>query len=98
MYIVRDIFHLKFGHYRPVKALLDEAASKNMFKKFPMERTLTDFTGKSYRLIFEAGFESLEAYEKSMIEEMSHPDWRGWYEKFCEHIESSEREILKLIV
>ena len=31
MFIVRDIFHLKFGHYKDAKALFDEAKSKNMF-------------------------------------------------------------------
>jgi len=30
MYIVRDIFQLKFGHFRPAKALLEEALKKDM--------------------------------------------------------------------
>jgi hypothetical protein len=30
MYIVRDIFHLRFGEYKNAKALLDEAYSKGM--------------------------------------------------------------------
>lgn len=30
MYIVRDIFNLKYGHFRPVKALMEEARKNNM--------------------------------------------------------------------
>jgi hypothetical protein len=46
MYIICDIFQLKFGHYR-------------------LTRVLTDFTGDSYRLIFEEGYNTLKtAIEK----------------------------------
>ncbi|MDB5151833.1 MAG: hypothetical protein JWR54_584, partial [Mucilaginibacter sp.] len=30
MYIVRDIFHLKFGHYKDAKTLLDDASRKKL--------------------------------------------------------------------
>jgi len=75
MYIVRDIFHLKFGHYREAKALMparagtdgDEAKAKNMFPE-------------------------------AITTGMSHPDFQIWYSKFKEHVVSSHREILKVIV
>src|SRR6476619_4195196 len=97
MYIVRDIFQLKFGHYRDVKALLDEATKTNMFPKQKAERMLTDFTGDSYRLIMEQGFDTLADYEKSLSGELAKPEWATWYTRFKEHTVSSHREILKQI-
>ena len=64
MFIIRDIFHLKFGHYKDAKALFDEAISKKMFPEAKNMRMLTDFTGDSYRLIMEEGFDTLAAMKK----------------------------------
>ena len=47
MYIVRDISYLQFGHYRDVKALLDEARKKNMMPQAKSFGMFTDFTGDS---------------------------------------------------
>jgi hypothetical protein len=95
MYIVRDIFKLKFGHYKDAKALMDEASKANMFPKNDAQRMLTDFTGDAYRLILEQGFNTLADYEKMMSSELGAADWQSWYGKFREHVESSHREILK---
>ena len=98
MYIVRDIFHLKFGHYKDAKVLMDEAKSKNMFPEGQSMRALTDFTGSSYRLIMEEGFNSLADYEKSMSSGMNEKEWQQWYERFKPLVESSYREILKQVI
>lgn len=98
MFIVRDIFHLKFGHYKDAKALIDEALAKKMFPEAKSRRMLTDFTGDSYRLIMEEGFDTLAAYEKNMSEGMEQGDWRQWYENFKSHVNYSHREILKQII
>ncbi len=98
MYIVRDIFHLKFGHYRDVKALMDEAKAKNMFPEAKSFRGLTDFTGDSYRLIMEEGYDSLAEYEKAITSGMGHADFQAWYTRFKEHTVSSHREILKVVM
>ena len=97
MYIVRDIFQLKFGHYRDVKALLDEANQKKMFPERQAGRILTDFTGDAYRLILESGHDSLAEYEKSLSADMGGEDWKNWYMRFKEHVEGSHREILKQV-
>jgi hypothetical protein len=96
-FVVRDIFKLKFGHFRPVKELFSEVKDKNMLEGAKYMRVLTDFTGDSYRLILEAGFNSLLEYETSLSGGMSDPEWQQWYKKFMEHVESSHREILKEI-
>ncbi|MGH2553872.1 MAG: hypothetical protein ACRDEB_09145 [Chitinophagaceae bacterium] len=97
MYIVRDIFHLKFGHYRDMKVLMEEARTKNMFPESKSFRMLSDFTGDAYRLIMEEGFDSLAEYEKAITGGMGHADFQTWYAKVKEHVVSSHREILKVV-
>lgn len=98
MFIVRDIFQLRFGAYKEAKALLDEAYSKGMLPDAKSARILSDFTGDSYRLIFEEGHDSLSDYERSLSESMGTREWKGWYEKFKLHVTGSRREILKQVI
>jgi hypothetical protein len=98
MYIIRDIFQLKFGHYRDVKALVDDAVKRNLLPMAQQGRILTDFTGDSYRFIFEEGYDTLADYEKSLTAEMDQDEWQKWYAQFKPHVESSHREILKQVM
>lgn len=98
MFIVRDIFQLRFGAYKEAKALLDEAYSKGLLPDAKSARVLSDFTGDSYRLVFEEGYDSLADYEKSLTESMGKADWKKWYEKFKQHVQTSYREILKQVL
>ncbi len=98
MYIIRDIFHLKFGHYRDAKALLDDAMKRKLMPQAKAQRVLTDFTGDAYRLIFEEGYDNLSEYEKSLTESMRGDEWQQWYRQFKAHVEKSHREILKQIL
>ncbi|ERR1700755_2380146 len=98
MYIVRDIFQLKFGQYRSAKALLDEAIKKGMMPEAKSTRILSDFTGDAYRLIFESGYDTLGEFEKELTKDMAKPEWQEWYGKFKENIVSSHREILKQVM
>ena len=97
MYIIRDIFYLKFGHYRDAKELLDEATEKNLLPQQQGNRVLSDFTGDSYRLIFEQSFNSLGEYEQSLTTSMNEDEWQKWYKKFRGHVKTSHREILKQV-
>jgi len=98
MYIVRDIFNLKYGHFRPVKALMEEAMKKGMMPNAKSRRVLSDFTGEYYRLIMETGFDTLADFEKEFSTDMSNSDWQDWYKKFTEHVEGGQREILKVVI
>lgn len=98
MFIVRDIFHLKFGHYKEAKALFDEAKNKNMLPDTNNLRVLSDFTGDSYRLIMEESYNTLADYEQSLSSGMNEAEWKIWYEKFKPHVETSHREILKQVI
>ncbi len=97
MYVVRDIFQLKFGHFKDAKALLDEVKEKDMLPKDVDRRMLSDFTGDAYRLVLEQSFNSLAEYEQHLQGTMSKPEFQQWYGQFKEHVESSHREILKQI-
>jgi predicted ester cyclase len=97
-YFVRDIFYLKFGQFREARKLMQEATEKNMFPESTQMRVLTDFTGDSYRLIMEEGFDSLGEYEISLSSGLNTPDWQNWYERFKPLVERSHREILKQIL
>jgi hypothetical protein len=97
-YVTRDIFYLKFGHYREVKALLEDALNRELMPEAKNVRVLTDFTGKSYRLIFEEGYDHLGDYEISLNSSMHTEEWQQWYAKFKHHIEGGEREILKQVI
>ena len=98
MFIVRDIFQLRFGAYKEAKALLDQAYSKGLLPDAKSARILSDFTGDSYRLIFEEGHDSLADYERSLSTSMGTKEWKAWYEKFKSHVTGSQREILKQVL
>lgn len=97
MFIIRDIFQLKFGHFRDVKALYNEAVSNGMFPDSHSVRALSDFTGDAYRFVLEQAFASLADYEKALTTEMLRDEWQNWYMNFKEHIVSSHREVMKQV-
>lgn len=98
MYVVRDIFQLKFGHFKEARGLLNDAISKNLMPQAAGIRALSDFTGPSYRLIMESSFNTLADYEGSLTTELSKDEWQQWYQQFRQHVESSYREILKQVI
>lgn len=98
MYIVRDIFNLKYGHFRPVKAMIEEMMKNGMMPNSKSNRVLSDFTGGAYRIIMETSFDSLTDFEKELSRDMSKPEFQEWYKKFVEHVISGEREILKVVM
>ena len=97
MYIIRDIFQLKFGHFKDARELLDQAVNTGIMPKTESVRLLSDFTGHSYRLIFEEQYNSLADYEQSLNSGMAQDEWKNWYERFKQHVDGSYREILKLL-
>jgi hypothetical protein len=98
MYIIREIFHLQFGRYREVKALIDEGMQKHLLLQPAGSRILTDFTGEGYRLIIELPYKTLADYEADLKKELGGEGWKEWYEKFKALVRHSEREILKQVM
>lgn len=97
MYIVRDTMFLRFGHFRDARTLVEDAEKRNLLPKTVSRRVLSDFTGHSYRLILEQGFNSLADYEEFLQAGLATYEWKQWYEQFKQHVERSEREILKVV-
>lgn len=89
---------MKYGHFRPVKSLMEEMKKIGMAPANRNFRVLSDFTGGAYRLIMEMEFKSLSEFEKELGADMSKPEFQEWYKKFVEHVISGEREILKSIM
>jgi hypothetical protein len=98
MYIVRDTMFLKFGHFRDAKTLMEEAERKQLMPQAASRRILSDFTGDAYRFILEMGFNSLVEYEEFLQASMARYEWKQWYEQFKQHVERSEREILRVVM
>jgi hypothetical protein len=99
MCIVRDIFHLQFGHFKEVKKLMEQAKHQGLMSSQPVNRRfLSDFTGESYRFIMEEGYNSLNEYELDLSKEMAADAWQQWYAEFKKHVIRSEREILKVVM
>lgn len=96
MYVIRDVFQLQFGKAREAREALEGFSSLGEDNEGP-SRILTDFTGPSYRLIMEMEFESLADYEERLTSIMSTDEWRDVYGKFVPYVESSYREILRVV-
>ena len=97
MYITRDVFHLKFGHFKEAKSLLDDISKKGLLPESHSRRALSDFTGDSYRLILEMSFNTLAEYEEHLQTGMANPEWKQRNEQFKPQVDRSYRERLKEI-
>jgi len=51
-----------------------------------------------YSACIQSEYDSRADYEKSLTQSMNEKEWQEWYKKFKPHVDSSQREILKLIV
>jgi hypothetical protein len=93
MILVRDIFQLKFGKAREAKALWKEGAAGMNKAGMKVDRILTDLTGPYYTLVMETSHNSLTDFEKAMKQETGTDEFRKFYQKFVELVESGRREI-----
>lgn len=97
MIVVRDVFRLKFGKAKDMKALVKEAYKLNTPMDMKNTRILTDLTGPSYTMVFESTFNSLADFESSLQKMFSSKEWEAHYQKMILLVESSIREIYSVI-
>jgi hypothetical protein len=98
MIVVRDVFQMKFGKARDVKALWSEGIELGkMAGNDANFRALTDLVGNSYTFVLESEYDNLASYEESMKETFSNDEWRQWYQKLTPLIESEKREIFTVV-
>lgn len=93
MIVVRNVFQLKFGKAREAVTLWKEAFSKNRKMFGENARLLTDLVGPFYTLVLELTFDNLNTYQEMARGTMDNPEWRDWYRKFSELVQSGYREI-----
>ncbi len=94
MFVVRDVFNLKYGMFKEAMASIRQAVQQGLLPEKDV-RILSDFTGDAYRLIMESSVESLAAYEKEMNEGMKDPRFQEFYSVFKTYVASGHREILR---
>ncbi len=97
MILVRDIFRLKFGRAKEVKALLKDGRRFMDQGGATSVRQLTDVTGPYYTLVLESTYENLAGWEAGMSNAQPDPAWAAWYERFKEFVESGYREIFTIV-
>jgi hypothetical protein len=97
MIIVRNVFRLKFGEAKAVKALIPEFQALNKKHGMTSHRALMDITGESYVLVFESGHASLTEFETRLQTMFSDAEWGKVYEKFKPYINSGYREIFTVV-
>ena len=97
MILVRDVFQLKFGKAKEVKALWGDV--NRMMKKHGQgpSRAMVDVTGPYYTFVMELTYDSLAAYEKAGKEMMGDAEFGGWYQKFVPLVDSGRREIFEIL-
>jgi hypothetical protein len=95
MILVRDVFQLKFGAARPVKALMQES-KKLMGDQVNKMRILFDLVGPAYTMVLEMTHTNLAEFEKEMGSTLNREEWAAWYQKFIPHVNSSYREIFTI--
>jgi hypothetical protein len=95
MILVRDVFRLKFGKAKDVKAAMKEA--KGMMGEDGKNRILFDLVGPSYTMVMESTCKDLAEFESMRSKDMG-KDWQDWYQhKFVPHVDSSYREIFTVL-
>jgi hypothetical protein len=94
MIVVRNVFRLKFGKAKDVKAALKEA--KDMMGG--NNKVLFDLVGPSYTMVMESTYKSLTDFESEMSKDMGGKKWQNWYhKKFVPLIDSAYREIFTVV-
>ena|ERR1041385_3950288 len=96
MIVVRDVFRLKFGKAREVKALMEESKKLMDAESLKNQRVLFDLVGPSYTMVLEFTHKNLADFESEMGKAFGKNDWREWYMRFIPLVESSYREIFTI--
>ena len=91
MYLVRDVFQVKFGHMDKVLATLQETAA-NRRGQTSISRVLTDASGDMFTLVFEGKTESSDAHREAMMASFEDPEMAKAMAEIGQYFESGRRE------
>ena len=97
MIIVRDVFRLKFGRAKEVKALWKEGAGIETQLGGGPSRAMVDLIGPYYTLVLESTFKDLADFERVMANVMGSPAFATWYQKLVPLVEEGYREVYTVL-
>jgi hypothetical protein len=96
MIVVRNVFRLKFGKAKDVKAAMKEA--KDMLDANSNNRIMFDLVGPSYTMVMEGTYKNLAEFESAISKDMGGQAWQDWYShKFVPLVDSAYREIFTVL-
>ena len=99
MFLIRNVFRLKFGKTREAlaawKDILDYSSTIGLDRG--STRVLTDLVGPYYTLILEMTVSSLAEYEEQAKRTMADEGWRTRYQAFTPLVDSGYREIFTIV-
>lgn len=91
MFLVRDVFKVRFGHMDKVLAAL-QAVSEASPERAGISRVLTDVSGDMFTLVFEAKTESLDAHREAMMASFEDPEIAKYMAEVSQYFEQGRRE------
>jgi len=97
MILIRDVFRLKFGKAKDVKALMKESQTFMDAEMLKNSRVLFDLVGPSYTMVLETTQKNLSSFEAELGKVFSAPQWQDWYKRLVPFIEQSYREIFTVM-
>ncbi len=97
MIIVRNVFRLKFGKAKEVKAIMQDSKKIMNESQLKNSRVLFDVVGPSYTMVLENSYANLSDFEKEMAAMFSKPEWGAWYQRLTPLVENSYREIFSVM-
>jgi len=97
MIIVLNVFSIKFGKVKEIKALFKEAQKINIEHGINGMRMMTDVTGPSYTFVVETSHKSLSEFEKNLQKMFASKEWEEVYQKMIPLMKSGYREIFTIV-
>ena len=100
MFVIRNVFRLKFGKAREAVALLKEglAIQKRVMSGLEYStRILTDVTGPFYTLVLELTVPNLAAFESNAPRLFGDKEFQANYQKMAPLVESGYREVFSIV-
>lgn len=95
MYLVRDVFKVKFNQMDKVLAAIQAVADANP-ESARISRVLTDVSGDMFTLVFEAKAESIDAHREDMMASFEDPEIGKYMAEVGQYFEHGRREYYKI--
>ena len=97
MLLERNVFRVKFGKAKEVKALYKEMLKLESGDGMENVRALTDLTGPAYTFVIEMTHKSLADFENNLQKVFTSKEWQELYQKMVPFFESGYREFFTIV-